>query len=373
MLKTNINIKKKFFIIIIIINCLIYYCFSQENSTFLLGCQFNKGFIMKHSKKMEGIIPAYPYGINFYIHWQKWDEQSWQYCFCYPRTGLVVHYNNFKSSPLGEAFAIFPYVEPILKAEKKIHSSMTFGIGPTFVSKIYDSIRNPQNICFSSHISFIVHGSAKLFYSLDKNLELTFSISLNHISNGGISKPNLGVNYILFATGINYHFRPLEYTVERHKLSKNLLDYKKRYDVLIFFTAKTVDRGYKRYPGVGFNSGFSFVIGRINAILVNLEAVNDLSDKEYIRKNNILDENNNYVDHKYFSCLLGHELLLGKFNFYQQLGYYIYSPYERRDRFYQRYGLNYYIKKNFFIGINLKAHREVADFLDFRIGFSKKN
>jgi len=164
----------------------------------------------------------------------------------------------------------------------------------------------------------------------------------------------------------------MEYPKERIKAKNPLVDYKNRYDVLMLFTAKTVDRGYERYPGVGVNLGFSKVISRMNALSLNFEFMNDISDKKYIEKNNLLDKDNKLLDHKYFSFMSGHELLLGRFVFYQQIGFYIYSPYKRRDPLYQRYGLNYYINKKFFIGINLKAHREVADFLDFRIGFSKK-
>lgn len=369
----NINLNKKWGIIIsILILNIDIFSQVQKNSSLLLGGHLNKGFIMKHSKKMEGLTSTYPFGLNIFLHWQRWDEQSWQYCYCYPRIGLIFHYINYLNPVLGEAYALFPFLEPVLKAEKKVHLSMSFGIGPAYVAKIYDSITNPRNICFSSHISFIVYGSGNLFLSINRNLEFKFSLSLNHISNGGISKPNLGVNYILLSTGLNYHFSPMEYPKERIKAKNPLVDYKNRYDVLMLFTAKTVDRGYERYPGVGVNLGFSKVISRMNALSLNFEFMNDISDKKYIEKNNLLDKDKKLLDHKYFSFMGGHELLLGRFVFYQQIGFYIYSPYKRRDPLYQRYGLNYYINKKFFIGINLKAHREVADFLDFRIGFSKK-
>ncbi|MFO7658430.1 MAG: hypothetical protein R6W78_15340, partial [Bacteroidales bacterium] len=77
-----------------------------------------------------------------------------------------------------------------------------------------------------------------------------------------------------------------------------------------------------------------------------------------------------FADHRYIALLAGHELILGRFNFYQQLGVYIYSPFIRKDPVYQRYGLNFNITKNNFVGISIKAHRQVADFLDFRTGIS---
>ena len=67
---------------------------------------------------------------------------------------------------------------------------------------------------------------------------------------------------------------------------------------------------------------------------------------------------------------LGHEFLLGKLIFSQQLGYYLYNPDWDGDILYQRWGLVYYFTDYFAFGINLKAHRNVADFVDFRVTYS---
>lgn len=67
---------------------------------------------------------------------------------------------------------------------------------------------------------------------------------------------------------------------------------------------------------------------------------------------------------------IGHEFLLGKFLFSQQFGVYLSNPNPLHDDVYQRYGLVYRINKSLSAGINLKAHGHVANFLDFRLGFS---
>ena len=75
------------------------------------------------------------------------------------------------------------------------------------------------------------------------------------------------------------------------------------------------------------------------------------------------------LDHKYLAVNVGNEFLFGRFNFYQQLGIYLYAPYERVDAVYQRYGLSYRVIDNLIFGINIKAHRHIADFMDFRLGY----
>ena len=95
--------------------------------------------------------------------------------------------------------------------------------------------------------------------------------------------------------------------------------------------------------------------------------------REHIREINMTDPSGNYPEHNRIGTLAGIEWLFGRFIFYQQLGYYIYSPVKANNIFYQRYGLNFKINNYFFVGVNIKAHGQDADFMDIRTGFSWKN
>ena len=76
------------------------------------------------------------------------------------------------------------------------------------------------------------------------------------------------------------------------------------------------------------------------------------------------------IDCQKASVAIGNEFLLGRFLFSQQIGVYFYKPYKKGDDIYQRYGLVFRATKWLSLGINLKAHRHVADFIDFRVGYS---
>lgn len=67
---------------------------------------------------------------------------------------------------------------------------------------------------------------------------------------------------------------------------------------------------------------------------------------------------------------VGHEFLLGRFVFSQQFGAYFFRPYRMGDAVYQRYNLVFRVSDYLSVGIGLKAHRHVANFLDFRTGLS---
>ena len=72
----------------------------------------------------------------------------------------------------------------------------------------------------------------------------------------------------------------------------------------------------------------------------------------------------NYV---YAGLLVGHEFLMGRFIFSQQIGVYVYKANDYYKAIYQRYGLTYSISKFLAMGVNLKAHGKEANFLDGRI------
>ncbi len=342
----------------------------DRQSSFLVGFRPHYGFIVKHSGKLEGLTKTFPWGMEVDINWQLMSEKSWQYCFCYPRTGVSFFYINFANPEiLGSSFAIYPFVEPAINGDRKLHATIRFGMGPTYLNNVFDSVENPQNKFYSTSVSFIVHANLGLNYVIDEKINLRIAGGFSHISNGGIKNPNLGINFPTASIGMEYNFNPLPFVVRSKDKSVKLISYNHRFDITVLSTGKTAVKGHERYPVYGVTMGYSHVVGRQNALSLAAEFTVDLAERKEIMKDSVI-KNNEYVDHKYIALMAGHELILGKFIFYQQLGIYLYCPYPRRDLVFQRYGLNFYLFKNVFVGVNIKAHRQVADFLDFRTGVS---
>ena len=71
-----------------------------------------------------------------------------------------------------------------------------------------------------------------------------------------------------------------------------------------------------------------------------------------------------------FSSAVGHEFLIGNLIFSQQFGVYLFRSYSEGADVYQRYGLNYNFTSWLALGVNLKAHGNVAQLVDFRAAFS---
>jgi len=350
-------------------------CYSQAQDTtsapVIVGVRSNWGFIIPHSNKIEELSHTNPWGIEMDINWHLIKREIWQYCFCYPRTGFSLSYTNFSNPEvIGSALALYPYIEPFISAEKPFSLSIRFGMGPAYMTKIYDQEKNPENLFNASHLSFIVVLNMGFNYRVSPNINLCIAGNYNHISNGGIKQPNLGINFPTINAGLDWSLSPAHFPSREKKSDLVPNPEKFRFDLYLFATGKIDLNGSRSYLIYGLAANFSQRVGRINALTCGIEWINDGEIKYLAKENQITNKYGNIIDHHRAGILFGHELLLGRIIFSQQLGLYIYSPYKPRYFVYQRYGLSYRINKHLAIGISIKSHLEVADFLDVRTGIT---
>jgi hypothetical protein len=333
--------------------------------SFSIGIQTFSGFIIPHSESIRSISNSNPWGVEVSLGWHFSDPKSQSYCNCFPRAGVALSYVNFDNPAiLGEGFTIAPYIEPFIAPWKTISYSVRFSAGAAYLNKIYDRVTNPENLFYSKQISYILSLTPSIVYSKSENLKFRLSGSYNHISNGGNRQPNKGINFPVISLGFDYIFRPVDF-------SKNVAyqfdgaENKNSIDLILLGTAKTPDfRTTGREALFGLNVSYQRNVGRISNLIFGAEWVNDQALKAELSRNY-----QHPPDHKRAALLVGHSLSIGKFSFSQQLGVYIYSPAKAKDPVYQRWGLNYQLNEKLFLGINLKAHRHVADFLDLRMGY----
>jgi hypothetical protein len=274
---------------------------------------------------------------------------------------MYINYDN--TAILGNAYAVSSYVEPFFSVHRKINISFRFAAGVAYLDNVYNPVTNPMNLFYSSSFSYILSASLKVNYRFSNSWGMQISANYNHISNGGNKEPNKGINFPTFSLGGEYYFKPAafkKFSYEHSDSSKR----KSEIRIGIIGGAKRPFLGEgSRYPIYGFTGVYSYMAGRISALTFGAEFVNDKSLPEAM-KGTLTD----IPDHKRMALLAGHELRIGRFRFSQQLGVYVYSPLEARDPVYQRWGLEFLPFHWLFVGVNLKAHRHVADFMDVRVG-----
>jgi len=181
--------------------------------------------------------------------------------------------------------------------------------------------------------------------------------SYGHISNGGIQKPNYGMNFPTFGIGIQYWPTP---KTLHPIIVQNKPDFKKRQFSLDLYNSIKVLNDQRKTR--------AYILGMIYTAHFNLSPLHSLNvGLDAVYQGDIRHEQN-VSDPYRVTVLGGYRISLGQVEFLLQLGTYIYSSFRAMDPVYQRYNLKYRFKNNFNIGCFVKAHRHVAEFMGISIG-----
>lgn len=338
------------------------------------GFRYHQSTVIQHSSKLsDEITNVNPWIIETELAWHLRDKKTWAYCYCYPRAGFGLRYINFDNPGiLGSSLAFYGFIEPFINAGNKLNFSSRFGLGPAYLTKIYDDQENPENLFFSSSISFIVLLNLSINYRLNDNVSLRLAGDYNHISNGGYAEPNLGMNFPSLNMGIDYSFSKPSFPEGDKEELPETRKAKTRLDLSYGISFKPPSYNIREglYPVHCFGINYSRSLGRIFAFSGGMEWINSYASKAFVRIEDKRNEEGEYIDHNKLGALFGVEWLFGRFIFSQHFGYYLYFPLEPDRNFYQRYGLIFRVSDHVLSGISVKAQGQDANFIDLRIAFS---
>ncbi len=330
-----------------------------------LGFRGHHGFIIPHSDAIRAQANSNPWGFELDASLHLIDEKSWKNFASFPRVGAILSYVNFDNPEiLGSALNLGAYFEPSIAVRNRLNFSFRLGVGLSYLNRVFDTETNPENQFYSTPISFLLVANGMVNYRIRPELQVRAGFFYNHISNGGIKQPNKGINFPTASLGIEYILNPYNFKSRKKEDWRQLHPDRFKVKAAIFGTAKTLNNeDNRRFGIIGATVYGSYVVGRMSALTAGLEWVFDYSLRERLRRTGL--EN----DFQKGSLNIGHDLLLGKFIFSQQFGFYLYRDFFDKPFYYQRYGLAYQLSPHLFAGIQLKAHADVADFMDFRVGY----
>ena len=357
--------KKQIAILLLICPLLL---FSQEDTTlnstvFILGGGLHQAFVLVHSEDIRPVEHSYPRGIHVDFAWQQRSREAFDKCRCFPRMGASLQLWDFDNPDvLGYGANAYFFIEPEYGAGRFFSFLFRGGFGASLLTTPYHATENPDNQSYSTHLAFSLILSFKASFRLSDNTRLDIAPYYNHNSNGGVKQPNAGINYPSISLGISHYMRVADF----HQYVKKGWDREnrvRRLDITPFLAWKQMTKGVHVFsPGLEIK-GVRQVAG-ISALTIGMEYLED----NFARYN--FDHSSTDGNWRKLGAAFGHEFLMGKLIFSQQLGVYLYNPDWEGDALYQRWGLVYFWNDHFATGINLKAHRHVANFVDFRLTYS---
>lgn len=337
---------------------------SKGNST-VIGIGLDYGSLLRHSESLQELEDAFPVGVG--VEWSKMllTQNAWDFCNCLPRVGLEVAYWSFDNPDiLGNGLLAMSFVEPYFRTHKNLNLVFRIGLGGAYLTNPFDTETNPQNLSYSTDLSFALTAGIGLNYRVTNEWSLGLLAKYSHTSNGGVRTPNKGLNFPSINFRIHKSIEPIVFPEFEKMDDRKPPEKKSRVSLMHFSSWSNVSEGDRQnYYVFGLAGQYSRWIGGRSAITVGTEFIFDYARKKQIQIENLDD---NFIQ---AGALIGHEFWLGRVTFSQGLGVYYFNDFRVLDPVYQRYGLTYNFSKQLFAGFNLKAHRHVADFFDLRIGY----
>lgn len=342
-----------------------FYAFPQKKSYTFFDVSLHYGFIIVHSKDLSSVKNSYPFGIDIGAGKQFVSRKAYEFCRCEPKLGFNLQLWEYGNSDvLGRgAFFNFKVETPFRKGDEKFFPSASFGTGLVYNSNPYDEIENPDNLSYSTNLSFSLHGALALNYNLSPKSNLFLAANYNHSSNGGRKQPNKGINFPTASVGFSYYPKAPVRFDHPENLKSPIPDKKNYYELRTFATSKkTSSAGDAEYFIGGFEALYARWVGGVHNITLSTEWIWDTARKKRMELSGKGDKN--YLRS---GLLAGHEFQLGRFIFRQSAGIYIYETVNFDDAWYQRYSLHYNPTGPFHLSLGIKSHRHVADFLDLGV------
>jgi hypothetical protein len=325
----------------------------------VVGANLHASSIIVHSKDVAAVSNSYPVATSFYYMFQYVRQSAWDLCLCSPKAGFGLEFWSFDNNRiLGYGLSPTLILEPVFIGSGRLHFSIRLVFGVPYLTKPFDSISNPQNLSYSSNIALYGSMGGQLNYQLNENWMIHLGAGYNHISSGGITEPNKGINFPTALAGVSYAPRPLKLSRFEKTDWRQSGKEANRFGFELFGTLiRKVDDTWYMVGGSGLH--YLKRVSRVNSIGAHAEIV-----KQGAHKASALPGQTNFVS---IGIAPTNEIILGRFLFSQSFGFYLKkSDIEKRD-VYQRYVLNFEANRWLLLGLGLRAHGHVADFLDVRL------
>jgi len=342
-----------------------------KNASF--GSRFYYGSYLTTKDKAEYIRDSYASYGELYLQFQTNGHKDWEKLHRYPQWGVGLMYGNTGSRQyMGNMTALYAYLNlPVIRAGN-YNANFLVGTGPGIISKPFDINSNPKNTLIGTRLNAFINLGFQNELRLSKHVFLNAGLNFLHLSNGGTTLPNLGINTPSITAGLRYAFNKPD--------TSDIVSLAHYYKKFIFkiFTSVSL----KQAPWIGgnyylinvlqpeityhLNPKYSYGLGMMFTYNRSLDFF-PLENPSYEKRGQKKLQIGTYATYEHF---------FGRLSVPLQLGVYVYNRAKARVLF-QQFGLRYRLKSEYSTAINnlsaellLKSHMGQADFIHIGFGYT---
>lgn len=351
-----------------------------RNSGLYIETHFTQGKVLKSNDFVRGDnkigLPISNFtATDLRIGWQTRGTEAWHHAHKLPYYGLGIHSMVFSNADeIGFPTAVYFFFGAPFSRKEKSSFDYEFSFGLSYNWKPYDEVNNPFNLAIGSYRNAFIDAKIKYVWYFSKKLSMDAGLRFTHFSNGAIRMPNAGINLFAPFVGLRYDLIPKDPRPFSELKSKHV-NPTKEFNIIIASGKRSIkDTTTPNHQ----------MASLLNVSLEYLKPAGDIFklgmgiDFGFDENRNLTVDGDNVQlaskGRQVFSAVsaigqfranrlgvqagLGYEFLNnGKFHFSNDT--------------YQRIGLRYYLFKNIFAGIAIKANNfSVADYIEWSIGYS---
>ncbi len=329
--------------------------------------------LIKLGNRNTFTTPKSPKVINASYSFASRASSEWQSYWHYPQISMHTFFLEMDNRrELGHVVGVLPSLQYKVIGRDRLGIYATFGTGLSYATRTYDKISNPTNNAIGSHLNNISHFGID-FRVKHHNFSGSLGYQLTHISNARTATPN---------TGYNLHGWQL--TVSRHVTDKprfstpnRVKDTLQRWggDILIGYGVSEYSfTGGDKYASYWTAAGLKYSLSKYISTTIGAEY--EYNESIYQFHNQDFDPEQIAIKKAtQTSVFLAQRLRFGYVAVRLHGGFYLPFPEAERVRHpnYLRVGvdihpLNGHYSLDPYIGISLKSHKAVAQYLGMYSG-----
>ena len=343
-----------------------------------IGLDYLVGKSINHTEKFKPELTGFTNTINLSIGKQSDTSKNWQKRWKLPDFGAgLIYQSNTSRQYFGTTYAFYGFTTLPIIPREKWRISHQIGYGIAYASKHFDEQKNPENNVIGS--AWNVYLDLRFFAEINvhKHLTLNVGAGFNHFSNGGVHKPNLGLNTPYAQMGLKYRFVPATW----QKIKKDSIPKPERRHEYFFRFGTGIGqiRGYgtAQYPIYAASIGYGYDTSAANKVMGGIIMEHDARLRDF---NLVTGEDTTHVVSKPFTCALfiADEMMIGRFALHYEAGLYLRHPSFKVNPVYIKAGPTFYLPPlhgkhsdmKAFLGTYVKTYWGTAQMMEFCLGMT---
>lgn len=349
---------------LLITSCLPLFLAASDGSPWVFGTRAAVGFMAPHHKSVWIMVDRHALAGEFYAQRSYSGERAWHGNYIEPRWGLSVLFLDAGSDRMGPAVRLLSYLELPLVEPGTWEFTTRIGGGVGLVRDPFDRVDNFKQHAIGGKLNIAIQWGLNLRRGFGRHaVDLGFAI--DHLSNGAMQQPNLGINVPTLALG---------YALQLGNPSPARL---------------VPDTTWRQQPrtriqamaNVGWNEVYPVNSGRRSVYSLSGTAYRQATAKsafgvgmDLFNKGTTSLVDTALADRSRASLTqvglhASYALLFGDLTLSYSMGAYLQTPVQERAAVYTRVGVQQQLTPKVFMNVTLKSHLFVADHIELGVGY----